>query len=539
MCMPGMGITHGNEDQVSLHPNPNHVEPLPTRTRVWSRAKALFMAPPHEQNPGRDHGVGAKAVIFRLTAVVAAIAGITAVCFEVVPANATTAGFSYLIAILFIATTWDLLEAIIASIIAALCFNFYFLPPVGALTITDPHNWVALFAFAVTSIVGSQLANRERRRAAEAVDRQREMSWLYALSRSILLADTSQAFAQQTARQIEEIFQFSAVALYDGYTGEIYRSGAGDLSGAEKKLRISGANGSSQSDAQTGVVVSPILLNGRPIGSLAVKGAQPSSTAMEALRNLIALGLERVRSQELATRAEAARQSDEIKSTLLDAIAHEFKTPLTSIKGATSTLLSSIAASPEVQRELVTIVEEEADRLSALVTEAIQMARIEAGGIRLNKRSTSIRDLVSAVLRQLTSMLDGRKVDVRIGEDLPSVCIDSDLIAMALRQLLDNAVKYSTPDTRLIVAANMAESRIVISVTDEGPGIPEYEQSRIFEKFYRSPQTRHRVPGTGMGLAIAREILRLHGGDITVHSSQGHQSEFQVSMPMIELDGPR
>jgi two-component system sensor histidine kinase SenX3 len=135
-------------------------------------------------------------------------------------------------------------------------------------------------------------------------------------------------------------------------------------------------------------------------------------------------------------------------------------------------------------------------------------------------------------------MLDGRKVDIRIGRDLPSVCIDSDLIAMALRQLLDNAVKYSTPDTQLIVAAGVAESRLVISVTDEGPGIPEHEQSRIFEKFYRSPQTRHRVPGTGMGLAIAREILRLHGGDITVHSSPGHQSEFRVSMPMSELEKP-
>jgi two-component system sensor histidine kinase KdpD len=536
--MPGTGITHGNEDQVNLHPNPNFVEALQPWTRVWSRAKAQFVARPREQNPDRTHRVGAGVVIFRLTAVLAAIAGITSVCFKLVPTNATTTGFSYLIAILFIATTWGLLEAIVASITAALCFNFYFLPPVGALTITDPHNWVALFAFAVTSIVGSQLANRERRRAAEAVDRQREMSRLYALSRSILLADTSQVFAQQTARQIEEIFQFSAVALYDGYTGETYRSGAGDLSGVEEKLRMAAADGATQSYAQGGLAVSPILLNGRPIGSLAVKGEEPSITAMEALRNLLALGLERVRSRELATRAEVARQSDEIKSTLLDAIAHEFKTPLTSIKGATSTLLSSIAASPEVQRELVTIVEEEADRLSALVTEAIQMARIEAGGIRLNKRLTSIRELVDALLRQLTSMLDGRKVDVRIGQDLPSVCIDSDLIAMALRQLLDNAVKYSTPDTRLIVAAGVAESRLVISVTDEGPGISEHEQSRIFEKFYRSPQTRHRVPGTGMGLAIAREILRLHGGDITVHSSQGHQSEFRVAMPMSEWNKP-
>jgi signal transduction histidine kinase len=179
----------------------------------------------------------------------------------------------------------------------------------------------------------------------------------------------------------------------------------------------------------------------------------------------------------------------------------------------------------------VTIVDEEADRLSALVSGAIQMARIEAGGIRLNRQVTSIREVLDSALQQLTTVLDDRELLVRVGEDLPDASIDRDLIAMAIRQLLDNAMKYSKPGTKLVVEAKAAEGSIAISVRDEGPGIPEYEQSRIFERFYRSPQTRNRVPGSGMGLAIAREILRLHGGDISVTSHPGEGAEFCISVP--------
>jgi two-component system sensor histidine kinase KdpD len=275
------------------------------------------------------------------------------------------------------------------------------------------------------------------------------------------------------------------------------------------------------------------------VGGLAIQGTEISGAAMDALCNLIAIGLDKVRSRELANRAEAARQSDEIKSTLFDAIAHEFKTPLTSIKAAATTLLSPVPTTPDVQRDLLTIVDEEADRLSALVTGAIQMARIEAGGIRLNRQPTAVRDLLGAVLQQMTTVLDGRELVVHINEELPCARIDRDLIVMAVRQLLDNAMKYSKPGTRLVIQAEAAEGAIAITVKDEGPGIPVNEQSRIFERFYRSPQPGNRVPGTGMGLAIAREILRLHGGDISVKSRPGEGAEFRISVPVDAVgEGP-
>lgn len=467
----------------------------------------------------------------RLAISLAAVAGVTFACFRLAAVNATTAGFGYLIAILLIATNWGLLEAVTASIAAVLCFNFYFLPPIGAFTISDPQNWIALLAFMVTSIVGSQLADKARQRAAEAVDRQREMGRLYALSRAILLAEGDQSFAQQTAQQIRAIFQFSAVSLYDRNTGRIHRAGAEDLSDADERLVQASADGLSYLRERGDVAVFAIRLGGQPVGSLAARGMTLSADAADALCNLVAIGLEKVRSRELAARAEAARQSDEIKSTLFDAIAHEFKTPLTAIKASTSALLSSGTTQTEVRRELVTIVDEEADRLSALVTEAIQMARIEAGGIGLNLRPAQVRELLSKALWQLTSVLDGREVRLAVDDSLPPVAVDGDMIELALRHLIDNAVKYSRPGAPLVIGALAAGGMAVISIRDEGPGIPRHEQELIFEKFYRGRQSRQRVPGTGMGLAIARKIVRLHDGDILVTSAEGLGSEFSISIP--------
>lgn len=475
-------------------------------------------------------------IALRLTVVLAGIGAITFLCARLIPVNATTVGFAYLVAILVIATRWGFLEAAAASLVAMLCFNFFFLPPVGTFNIADPQNWVALIAFLATSIIASQLSARARQRTQEAVDRHREMERLYALSRAILLIDASQSPAKQIAHQIAQIFEFPALALYDRMADEIHRSGTWDPRAIDDKLRQAVVQGTSFNDGLGPTTVTAIRLGGEPIGSLAIGGAALSDTALQALANLVAIGLEKVRTQEAANRAEAARQSDELKSTLLDAIAHEFKTPLTSIKAAATALLSSPAAMPEEQRELVTIADEEADRLGRLVNEAIQTARIEAGKIQLNKRLQSVDDLIKTVLQQMKTMTEGRNVTVSIANDLPMIHADAELMALAIRQLLDNAIKYSLPASPLAISAERAESGVTISVQDQGPGIPEWEQSRVFDKFYRSPKTRQHVTGTGMGLAIAREILRAHGGDIRLKSGPGQGSKFSISVPASEQE---
>jgi two-component system sensor histidine kinase KdpD len=477
----------------------------------------------------------ARVVAGRLLAVLCLISAATFLCLRLMPANATTAGFAYLIAVLLIAATWGIVEATVASVVAMLCFNYYFLPPVRTLTVADPQNWAALFAFLATSIVASQLSARAHQRTRLAVDRQLEMERLYALSRAILLTEANRGAPKRIAQQIAQIFDLPAVVLYDRDIGEVYHGGPEDLGAIDEKLREAALQGTLLQDEAARTVVTAVRLGGEPIGSLAVRGSSLSDTALQAIANLVAICLEKVRGQEAASRAEAARQSEELKSTLLDAIAHEFKTPLTSIKAAASTLLSTPAPKPEEQRELVTIVDEETDRLGRLVTEVTQMARIEAGKIQLDRKLYSVADLVSAALRQVKPTTNGRQITVEAAENLPLVNVDAGLIELAIRQLLDNALKYSTPGSPLSVVARRSESALIIAVRDHGPGIPERHLARIFERFYRGPGAERKAIGAGMGLAITREILRAHDGDVSVKSQPGEGSEFSLSLPLEDV----
>jgi len=468
----------------------------------------------------------------RLLVVLAAIAAITLLGTRLVPVNATTVGFVYLLAILAIATGWGFLEAATASVAASLCLNFFFLPPVGAFTIAEPENWVAFLSFLLTSITVSRLSTRAKQRAQEALERQREMERLYAVSRAILLIDPSQEVGKQMANHIARVFDLRAVALLDRLTQEIIRAGPEDLPEIDDRLREAALQGTSFQDPVQQTTLTAIRLGGEPIGSLAICGTLLSDAAMQALSNLVAIGLEKVRAQEAASRAEAARQSEELKSTLLDAIAHDLKTPLTSIRAATTALLSGSVAKPEEQRELLTVVDEEANRLARLVTDAIQTARIEAGRVRLNKGRQSILPLICSVLEEMRSASEGRSLTVKAAERLPVVAVDPDLLKLALRQLLDNALKYSPPASPVEVSVETTQHDLVISVSDRGPGIPPHEQPRIFEKFYRLKTDRNRIPGTGVGLAIAREIVEAHQGSMTVAGRPGGGSVFALALPL-------
>jgi two-component system sensor histidine kinase KdpD len=251
----------------------------------------------------------------------------------------------------------------------------------------------------------------------------------------------------------------------------------------------------------------------------------------------VGVGLEKARAQEEVNRAQVARQSEELKSTLLDAIAHEFKTPLTSIKAVTTDLLSNPDESlSQQQRGLVTIADEGADRLSRLVTEAIQLARIEGGQFQLNREVHSPSSLLSAAVRQTKPLTDGREVILEAAEGLPLVLVDAELIVMVIAHLIDNAVKYTPPGSPIVIGARATQKSVIIHVTDQGPGIAEGEQSRIFDKFYRGSREQH-LKGTGMGLAIAREIIHAHGEEISVKSSPGQGSEFSLSLPIAPAEG--
>jgi two-component system, OmpR family, sensor histidine kinase KdpD len=340
------------------------------------------------QNPGPFQA--AKRLSFRLAVVLAFVALITVTFVQLIHVNATTVGFVYLLGVLLVATAWGLLESTIASVVSMLCFNFFFFPPVGTFTVADPQNWVAIFALLATSLIASQLSARAKRRTKEALSRQLEIERLYALSRALLLINPREPVAKQIPHQIAQIFDLSAIALYDRQSGEIHRAGRDVIPNVDSKLKDAVARSRLLQDEISKLTITPIRLGGEPIGSLAFRGELLSDAALQSLLNLVAIGLEKVRAQEAVNRAEVARQSEELKSTLLDAIAHDFKTPLTSIKAVTTDLLDAADGLAPQQRELVRIADEGAVRLERLVTEAIQLARIEGGASSvLTKRYTS------------------------------------------------------------------------------------------------------------------------------------------------------
>ena len=473
-------------------------------------------------------------ILVRLTGSLTVVATTTVICHHFLTVNATTVGFAYLMGVLAIATAWGFLPASVASVSAMLCFNFFFLPPIGQFTIADPQNWIALFTFLATALVASHLSDRARRQALDALNRQRETEQLYALSRSILLSESSAPVVSRLVQHVAQIFECDAVALFDAYNGEVLCGGPEEIAGIEAALRQAVTLSTNTRDEERRLTVAVINLGGRPIGSLALRGSELQDGALQALLNLVAIALERVRTSEAASRAEVARESEEFKSTLLDAIAHEFKTPLTSIKAASTSILSDGARLSPQLMELTTIIDEETDRLSLLVTEAVRMSQIDAGKVRLDRKRFDLKPLLETLAEQFAPRAEGRKLTLSVPKKMSRVNADSDLILLALRQLIENALKYSPQGTPVEIVAGEEPGRIVVRVIDLGAGVPIKERERIFDKYYRLQSARQTSPGTGLGLYIAREIMRTHGGDLWVESMHGAGSEFCAAIPVAE-----
>ena len=462
----------------------------------------------------------------RVAASIGAVAVITALYAELLRVNPTTVALSYLIAILLIATTWGIVEATTASILAVLCFNLFFLPPVGTLTIADPQNWVAFVAFLATAIVASQLSGRARRREIDAAGRQRDLERLYALSRALLLSEGGASVSGAIARHIADTFELQAVGLYDQRADTVSWAGSTEVPAFETTLRDVARRATLVRDP-AGLVVIAIQLGGAPIGSLALMDVGLSDTVLHSIANLAAIGLERARSQDATARAEAAQQSGELRATVLDALAHEFKTPLTSMKAAASDLLASASVSAR-DRELLAIVDEDLDRFQGLVTDAVQMLRIDAGDFTVHLDRHRLADVAETTIRKLGRRFDGHDFVKNVPEHL-MVDADRELLELALRQLLDNALKYSPPTSTIEIHAR-GNGAVEIIVRNSGSIIPEREQARVVERFYRGAQARH-VPGTGMGLYIVQQIAQAHGGTLTISSSPDTGTALTLSLP--------
>jgi two-component system, OmpR family, sensor histidine kinase KdpD len=467
----------------------------------------------------------------RILVSLAGLAVLTVAARRFVPVNASTIGFAFLLLVLVVASSWGFIEASILSVAATLAFNLFFLPPVGNLTISDPQNWVALITFLTTSLIASRLSTMAKRRAQDAIERQQDIERLYAFSRAILLIDGSEPFPGELIRKLAEIFELDLAVLYDRRTGEFYRGGPSELKGLEDPLRDAALKGTAFNNEQ-GCTVSAIRLGSEPIASLAIKGAKITDSVLQGISNLVAIGLERARAQDLAHEIEVTKRSERLRTTLIDAMAHEFKTPLTSIKATTTLLLDSPDRDKEDRMELLRIADEEAQHLGNLIDDTIALARLDTGHIKVNLSLTDVAEIVDDVVYSLRTEIQGRSLDIFNEREVPIIALDKSLIRLALKQLVDNALKYSFPGTPIKIRVSQENGSVTLAVTDEGKGISSQDQSRIFERFYRSPSVKN-IPGSGLGLSIAQSIMHAHGGYLTVTSCPG-ETTFRLILPVVK-----
>ena len=466
----------------------------------------------------------------RFGVALATIAAVTVVCFRL-HANPTTVALLYLVALLLASANWGLRYAIAMAVAATAALNFFFLPPIGSFTIADPQNWVALFAFVVTAVVASNLGERARREAERAKQRRREVERLYGLSQRLMAAENVAELLHTLPRYVKDAFSVASAAVIAGDPPSVYRSSLNDVF-EESILRSTFLRGEPTSQASVAYV--PLRLGMRTVGALAVTASNLSRETLDALGSLAGLAVERVRALEQLSKNRAEQEHERLRTALLDSVTHEFRTPLTSIKASVTTLLSGGSLDDRSRNELLTVIDEETDRLNRLVGEAAEMAQLDAGRFKLDVQSHSIQDALDPALQDAHSALENHPIDVTTKGDLPKVRMDVERIREVLMHLLENAGKYSGPGAPITVTAEAKGDRLIVSVADRGPGIDSFEQSLIFEKFYRGQHQRYAAPGTGMGLAIAKVIVEAHGGKIGVVSQLGSGSVFSFSLPLAQ-----
>jgi len=469
--------------------------------------------------------------LLRLVLSVAGVGFVTYIAFSVIPVNATTAGFAYLLYVLIIASVWGFLEASVSSVVATLVFNFFFFPPIGTFTIADPQNWVALFTFLATSLIASRLSTAARQRALDAVARQQDLERLYTFGRSILLIDSNEPFAKQLCTKLADAFELTSVALYEPRIDQIYRGGPFEFDGMDTQLREAALNGTTFADPERNRVITAVRLGSEPVASLALQGARLTDSVLQSIANLVAIGLERAKAQELGHEIEVARRSERLRTTLIDAMAHEFKTPLTAVRAATSALLANPDQKLSSATQMLKIADEEAAHLEELIDNALDMTQLDSDHIDLDLEISDFEAVIREVIASMKSKIGDRQFEFKSHGSVTALSFDRRLVKLAVKQILDNAVKYSPSGSTVAIQAFHGNGTVALEITDHGKGIPAQEQAHIFQRFYRSPSVEDHIPGSGLGLSIAHRIMQAHGGDLTVRSYPG-ETTFRLTLPV-------
>ena len=485
----------------------------------------------------------------QLVAALAAVALVTLILsFLLQHSNAATVSTIYLMVVLVVAATSRLRVAVVTSLVAMLCLNFFFLPPVGTFTISDPQNWITLFAFLAVSLVASNLSAVASARTREAEGRRDELARLFDLSRDVLQMTDSREALSILARSIARRFdlEYVAVAVPRDSDWDVYDAGAQtiELDKGQLSNAFAAAQTSLEFDAYArtyaghrtmtvdghDIRLVPLRVGTKPTGILAAAGRPVEAGTLDTLGGVVAIAIERAQFLEERKAGELTRQSERLKTALLASIGHDLRTPLTVIRIAASNIMAP-QLTPEERLGQGDLILSEVERLTRLFQNILEMARIDAGAVSTETRWTHPSEIISAAHDQVEHTLQSHEVAVNIVDDVP-VRLDPRLTATALAHLLENAAQYSPPGSTIEVRVQLSEVGLTIAVRDHGPGVAAADLPHVFERFYRGSEAKTRASGTGMGLWIVRGLLAVEHGRVWVENHAEGGAQFTIVVPV-------
>jgi two-component system sensor histidine kinase KdpD len=451
----------------------------------------------------------------------------------------------YLVPVLIAATCWGTLPAVVSAMAGIAAPAFFFYPPLYDLRVSNPQHLVDLCLFISVALVTSHLAERTRAHVRRAQEREEEMRGLYAFSRRLAAASTAQDILSAVREHLSRLIGRRAFLL--GHPVEAGRPAqAVDAAGVPEAVRSHiaqrppGAAGTCCVDDPAGStwLVGAVSASNPALGMLAVEIGRAPADTVEASRQRMAgvladaaATIERLDLARALDEANARANRDAVREALIGSVSHELRTPLSSILGAAS-VLSQAGAVVRDRRlaELAAVIREEAERLDGDIQNLLDASRVSGKGVRAQCTWSDPADLVNAALERHRP--SGHDIAVALPDDLPLVRVDPVLVEQALRQIVDNAAKYSPAGSGIAIAATKECEGIAVRVCDRGAGLTEEDKSRLFERFYRGSRHRATVPGSGLGLSIARAFIGASGGRLDVESAgPGQGTTVSVWLP--------
>jgi two-component system, OmpR family, sensor histidine kinase KdpD len=469
--------------------------------------------------------------LLRTVAVVPLVAVVTGLVYQA-HGKALTAGLIDLVLVMLIAFRWGFLEAVAASLFAVASLDFFYMVPIFSLYEHDPQDWISSLIFVTIALTAGHFAARIKQKAAQTESERTRLERLYLTSRDIIVMDRRKEVGAQLASLIAETFKVEAVALWDAREARMYKVG-GDLI-PDDEVRATYFHELCVNDPVSRKFKRVLRLGTRPVGALYIadssSGAQLDARSVDAIASLAAISLERAHSFIAESNAEAAKRSEQLRSTVLDGLAHAFKTPLATIQSASSGLLE-INRLENSDRELVSLIDEEAARLAKLTNQVLQTARLDEAHLEVDHEMIYVDQLFE--LFRAEAALTAGDHPLRIVDETSGSYIwaDARLLQMAVLQVLDNASKYASPASPITIRIMSTDTEVVMSVQNEGSFIPPEERLRIFQRFYRSPGSQHKASGTGIGLSVTKRIAEAHRGRVWVESDPDTGTTLFFALP--------